>query len=174
MECQRSNSHILNTDWCMLPASLRCFWAPLVLGIDCYDDSVISARYEARILFATRGALPCSAALLRSTFVVRARHVLQYQSQSNNHCVTHVSDVWTECVICSWYETEFWFPCPLPMLMRSMLNLLNEKQALRNSCELLRQRKELHTSSWNCMQAHGTSCKLIKLYESSGTACQLW
>ena len=30
------------------------------------------------------------------------------------------------------------------------------KQALRNSCEQLRQRKELHTSSWNCIQAHGT------------------
>ena len=35
---------------------------------------------------------------------------------------------------------------------------------LRNSCELLRQRKELHTSSFNCMQAHetqGTACKLV-------------
>ena len=28
------------------------------------------------------------------------------------------------------------------------------KQALRNSCELLRQRKELHASSWTFMQAH--------------------
>ena len=35
------------------------------------------------------------------------------------------------------------------------------KQALRNSCELLRQRKELHTSSGNCIQAHGTACKLM-------------
>ena len=61
----------------MLPAGLRCLCAPLVLGVDCYDDSVISARYEARILFATRAALPCSAALLRSTFIVRAGHVLQ-------------------------------------------------------------------------------------------------
>ena len=35
------------------------------------------------------------------------------------------------------------------------------KQALRNSCELLRQRKELDVSSCNCMQARGTACKLI-------------
>ena len=37
----------------------------------------------------------------------------------------------------------------------------NNKQALRNSCELLRQRKELHINSWNCMQAHVTACKLM-------------
>ena len=49
---------------------------------------------------------------------------------------------------------------------------LHYKQALRNSCELLRQRKELHTSSWNCMQAHGTSCKLIELHKSSGNWMQ--
>ena len=60
----------------LIPASLRCLCAPLVLGIDCYDDSVISARYEARILFATLGALPCSAALFGSSFIVRAGHVL--------------------------------------------------------------------------------------------------
>ena len=35
--------------------------------------------------------------------------------------------------------------------------LFIKKQALRNSCELLRQRKELHASSLNCMQAHGTA-----------------
>jgi len=35
------------------------------------------------------------------------------------------------------------------------------KQALRNSCELLRQRKELHTNSWNCMQAYVIACKLM-------------
>ena len=29
---------------------------------------------------------------------------------------------------------------------------IKNKQALRNSCELLRQRKELHASSWNCMK----------------------
>ena len=43
------------------------------------------------------------------------------------------------------------------------------KQALRNSCELLRQRKELHTSSGNCIQAHGTACKLMVLL----TSCKL-
>ena len=43
----------------------------------------------------------------------------------------------------------------------------NSKQALRNSCELLRQIKELHTSSWNCIQAHGTACKNL------GTAWKL-
>ena len=31
------------------------------------------------------------------------------------------------------------------------------KQALRNSCELLRRRKELHASSGNFMQAHVTA-----------------
>ena len=36
-----------------------------------------------------------------------------------------------------------------------------KKQALRNSCELLRQRKELHASLGNCMQAHVTACKLM-------------
>ena len=41
------------------------------------------------------------------------------------------------------------------------------KQALRNSCELLRQGKEPHTSSFNCMQAHETVCKLIELNVSS-------
>ena len=37
-------------------------------------------------------------------------------------------------------------------LISPPLNLV--KQALRNSCELLRQRKELHASSWTFMQAH--------------------
>ena len=36
-----------------------------------------------------------------------------------------------------------------------------KKQALRNSCELLRQRKELQASSCNCMQAYETACKLM-------------
>ena len=35
------------------------------------------------------------------------------------------------------------------------------KQALRNSCELLRRRKELHARSGNCMQAQVTACKLM-------------
>ena len=35
-----------------------------------------------------------------------------------------------------------------------------DKQALRNSCELLRQRRELHASLCNCMQAYVTACKL--------------
>ena len=43
----------------------------------------------------------------------------------------------------------------------------NKKQALQNSCELLRQRKELHTSSCNRMQAHGTECKPRELHGSS-------
>ena len=42
------------------------------------------------------------------------------------------------------------------------------QQALRNSYELLRHRKELHTSSCNCMQAHETSCMYIH-----GTSCKL-
>ena len=37
------------------------------------------------------------------------------------------------------------------------------KQALRNSCELLRQRKELHASSCNCMQGHS-----IQAYVAAG------
>ena len=45
------------------------------------------------------------------------------------------------------------------------------KQALLNSCELLRQRKELHERSWNCMQAHGTSCKLMELHSRSWNCC---
>ena len=48
------------------------------------------------------------------------------------------------------------------------------QQALRNSCELLRQRKELYTSSWNCMQAHVTSCKLRELHASSWTCMQAY
>ena len=48
----------------------------------------------------------------------------------------------------------------------------SSEQALRNSCELLRQRKELHASSRNCMQAHGTSCKLIEFHDSSGNCMQ--
>ena len=60
----------------IIPAGLRSLCRPLVLGIDCDNDSVISARYEARILFATLGALPCSAALFGSSFIVRAGHVL--------------------------------------------------------------------------------------------------
>ena len=35
------------------------------------------------------------------------------------------------------------------------------KQALRNSCELLRRRKELHARSGNCMQGRVTVCKLM-------------
>ena len=42
------------------------------------------------------------------------------------------------------------------------------KQALRNSCELLRRRKELYASSGNCIQAHVTACKLRELHASSG------
>ena len=42
-----------------------------------------------------------------------------------------------------------------------------KQQALRNSCELLRQRKELHTNSWNCMQDQGTACKIMDLQVSS-------
>ena len=34
------------------------------------------------------------------------------------------------------------------------------QQALRNSCELLRRRKELHVSLCNCMQTYVTACKL--------------
>ena len=41
------------------------------------------------------------------------------------------------------------------------------QQALQNSCELLRHRKELHTSSCNCMQAHETSCTFMELHASS-------
>ena len=48
------------------------------------------------------------------------------------------------------------------------------QQALRNSCELLRQRKELHTSSWNCIQAYGTACKLLELYASLWNSIQAY
>ena len=41
------------------------------------------------------------------------------------------------------------------------------KQGLRNSCERLRKRRKLHTSSWNWMQAHGIACKLMELNASS-------
>ena len=64
------------------------------------------------------------------------------------------------------------------------LGYFGTKKALQNSCELLRQqerqRKELHTSSWNCIQGHETACKLMELHVSSwnsmqaqGTACKL-
>ena len=35
--------------------------------------------------------------------------------------------------------------------------LVHKKQALRNSCELLRRRRQLH-------KGHETACKLMKLY----------
>ena len=39
-----------------------------------------------------------------------------------------------------------------------------DKQALRSSCELLRQRNmELYVISWNCMQAYVTACKFMEL-----------
>ena len=41
-------------------------------------------------------------------------------------------------------------PPNVEVLSGGILRYLN-KQALRNSCELLRQRKELHASSWNFM-----------------------
>ena len=44
------------------------------------------------------------------------------------------------------------------------LNTKWNQQALQNSCELLRQRRELHASSWNCMQAYVTACKLMYLH----------
>ena len=56
---------------------------------------------------------------------------------------------------------------PIPIVSSSHHDTVHIKQALRNSCKLLRQRKELHTSSLNCMQAHGTSCKLRELYANS-------
>ena len=74
-----------------------------------------------------------------------------------------------------------------PLVVKKMVTLdkVNKleqihQQALRNSCELLRQRKELHTnnetscklmemraSSWKCVQAHETACKLMVLHVSS-------
>ena len=57
------------------------------------------------------------------------------------------------------------------------------KQALRNSCELLREIlifKELHGNSWNYLQAYETACKHMKLHASIwncmqtyGTSCKL-
>ena len=44
--------------------------------------------------------------------------------------------------------------------------ILKYKQALRNSCELLRQRKELYASSFNFMKVHVTACKLMKIHVS--------
>ena len=32
---------------------------------------------------------------------------------------------------------------------------------------------ELHASSLNCMQAHGTACKLMELHQAQGTLCKL-
>ena len=52
------------------------------------------------------------------------------------------------------------------------------KQALRSSCKFCKL-LELHASSWNCMQAHGTACNLMVLHASSwnymqahGSACK--
>ena len=46
--------------------------------------------------------------------------------------------------------------------MQRLLNMeASKQQALRNSCELLRRRNELHASSCNCMQAYVTACKLM-------------
>ena len=49
----------------------------------------------------------------------------------------------------------------------------NPKQALRNSCELLRRRRNC-IKAHDCMQAHGTSCKLIELHASSGNCMQAY
>ena len=69
-------------------------------------------------------------------------------------------------------------------MKQNCLSSLNneQKQALRNSCELLRQRKEMHTSLWNCMQAiemqgssrdcmkvHGTQFELVCLFTKNDT-----
>ena len=44
--------------------------------------------------------------------------------------------------------------------------LFLEEQALQYSCEQLRQKKELHTSSLNFMQSYETACKFMKLHVS--------
>ena len=41
-------------------------------------------------------------------------------------------------------------------------------QAHVTACKLMK----LHVSSWNCMQAHETSCKLMELHVSSGDCMQ--
>ena len=58
--------------------------------------------------------------------------------------------------------------------------LKRRKKALRSSYELLSQRNMELQSSWDCKQAHGTACKLMKLQASSwncmqahGTVCKL-
>ena len=48
------------------------------------------------------------------------------------------------------------------------------KKALWNSCEMLRQRKEMRTSPCNCIQAYVTACKLMELHESSGNCMQAY
>ena len=54
-------------------------------------------------------------------------------------------------------------------LEQAILGPLQPQQALRSSCELLREiliSKELHANSWNCLQAYETACKHMKLHAS--------
>ena len=47
--------------------------------------------------------------------------------------------------------------------MSGIMKTHQRKQALRDSCELLRQRKEVHASLCNCMQVYVIACKLMDL-----------
>ena len=61
----------------------------------------------------------------------------------------------------------------LDIISRFKLKLLT-KQALQNSCELLRQRKELHTSSWNYMRGQEIAWKLMHLHASLPNCMQAY
>ena len=60
-----------------------------------------------------------------------------------------------------WKTSSLLYSRPSKNACCTFNGLLYGKQALRNSCELLRQRKELHASLCNCMQAYVTVCKLM-------------
>ena len=70
---------------------------------------------------------------------------------------SHLHLTWSELVQEQNIYCQLYF-YPLPPIL---------KQALRSSCELLREIlifKELHANSWNCLQAYETAHKHVKLH----------
>ena len=48
--------------------------------------------------------------------------------------------------------------------------LMEYHKAFETACKLM----ELHTNSWNCIQAYGTACKLLELYASLWNSIQAY
>ena len=142
---------------------LRASWCTAERG-----QSLGSGLLSLQLLASVAPSVHTFRDVLMISFVCLLCALFYHDEIHNTHQLNHSDKIyliWSYKILHNEVLQNFWEIIPFLWFVT--------KQALRNSCELLRQRKELHTSSWNCMQAHGTSCKLIKFMKVQGTACKL-